>query len=137
MQPPMGRDRQSVIIDIDPDVAEAIIRVGDYVPPLDRTAFISAILSLLLVGLLIEEDAVEHVMSGIDRIMINIDVDNLASQRLWGELISINRMFRLRLLHHIVILEELEKLLPSDLREHAEDLFYVEFSNCGNFLRVL
>ena len=137
MLPPMGRDRQSVIIDIDPDLAEAIIRIGDYVPAVDKTAFISAVLSLLLTGLLIEEDAVEHVMSGIDRVMANISVNALAAQQLWGELISINRMFRLRLLHHDVILASLERLLPSDLREHAEELFYVEFSECGNFLRVL
>ena len=135
MLPSMPK-RNSVILDINQDVAAAIMSIGDYVPMLDRQGVLSAYFSIVLAGILIDDNN-SSVLDALDRLVSNTGLKSPRdATKMLSEMLAINNVFRESYILHDVIVEELEKLLPADPRSTLEELFHVEFAQDGTYLRV-
>lgn len=129
-------ERKSVILDIRSDIAESIIRLGDYLPEHDRNHFISSSVSIVLAGVMLDDNN-STALDAMDRLVTNSGLTKAKeSASLLGEMLVLNNEFRNSYSHHDGMLKELEQLMPNDLRCNIEEVFNVEFSPDGNFLRI-
>lgn len=129
-------ERKSVILDVRSDIAESIIRLGDYIPEPDRNHFISSSVSIILAGTMLDDNNCTA-LDAMDRLVSNANLTKPnESANLLGEMLVLNNVFRSSYTHHDGMLDELEQLLPNDPRCNIEEVFNVEFSPDGNFLRV-
>lgn len=129
-------ERKSVILDVRSDIAESIIRLGDYIPVSERNHFISSSVSIVLAGVMLDDNN-STALDAMDRLVCNVGLVKPAeSASLLGEMLVLNNVFRSSYSHHDGMLEELEQLMPNDPRCNIEEVFNVEFSADGNFLRI-
>lgn len=128
-------ERKSVILDVKADIAEAIIRLGDYLPEPDRNHFISSSVSIILAGVMLDDNN-STALDAMDRLVSDTAVTPKESAGLLGEMLVLNNVFRDSYKHHDGMMTELEQLLPADMRCNIEEVFSVEFSPDGNFLRI-
>lgn len=129
-------DRKSVILDVRSDIAESIVRLGDYIPENERNHFISSSVSIVLAGVMLDDNN-STALDAMDRLVSNVGlVKQTESASLLGEMLVLNNVFRSSYKHHDGMLEELEQLMPNDPRCNIEEIFNVEFSPDGNFLRI-
>jgi len=129
-------ERKSVILDVRSDIAESIIRLGDYLPPTERHHFISSSVSIMLAGVMLDDNN-STALDAMDRLVSDTGLAQPSqSAGLLGEMLVLNNVFRSSYKHHDGILDELEQLMPNDPRCNIEEVFNVEFSPDGNFLRI-
>lgn len=129
-------ERRSVILDVRSDIAESIIRLGDYIPEPDRNHFISSSVSIVLAGVMLDDNN-RSALDAMDRLVQKVGlIKPTDSANLLGEMLVLNNVFRESYKHHDGTLEELEQLLPNDPRTSIEEVFNVEFSPTGDFLRI-
>jgi len=129
-------ERRSVILDVKADIAEAIVRLGDYLPETERNHFISSSVSIILAGVMLDDNN-STALDAMDRLVSDTGLaEPKQSAGLLGEMLVLNNVFRDSYKHHDGMLTELEQLLPTDMRCNIEEVFNVEFSPDGNFLRI-
>lgn len=128
--------RKKVMLEIDREAGNAVLNLADYVK--SRAAkgrVIEKTYSLLLVALMLEGD--HEAFDGFERIMNDMDLLNEGERsRLYGEFLMMSDYFLRRYRRYKYMLVELERVLPSDLREFPEEMFKVEWSNHGDVLVV-
>jgi hypothetical protein len=127
---------QSVIIEIRSDIAESIDRLGDYIPEGDRNHFVSSAVSIVVANIL-HDDNNSAALDAMDRLVTQAGLSQpKEAANLLGEMMVLNNVFKSTYQHHDETYKALEKLLPNDLRVGLDEIFHVEISSGGDFLRI-
>lgn len=127
---------KSVIIEIRSDIAESIERLGDYIPEGDRNHFVSSAVSIVVANIL-HDDNNSAALDAMDNLVTKAGLSqpNDASNLL-GEMLVLNSVFKETYSHHDETHRALEAMLPNDLRVGLDEIFHVEISPGGDFLRI-
>lgn len=127
---------KSVIIEIRSDIAESIERLGDYIPEGDRNHFVSSAVSIVVANIL-HDDNNSAALDAMDNLVTKAGLSqpNDASNLL-GEMLVLNSVFKETYNHHDETHRALEAMLPNDLRVGLDEIFHVEISPGGDFLRI-
>lgn len=127
--------RRTLIVEIDNDIHEALVRLGDHVPGYERNQFIQYTASILLMTLLMCDrdlavDAFERITS-----LAHIS-DQKKHAIIWGEFLSLVNYFHNHYYHHDDMIKDLEDMLSPSPKEFPELMFEVELAEKGGFLKV-
>lgn len=129
------RDRRTLIIEIDNNFHEALVRLGDHVPGYERTQFIQYTASILLMTLLMCDR--DYAIDAFERITSLAHIpDQKKHSILWGEFLSLTNYFHNHYYHHDEMIRDLEDMLSKTPKEFPELMFEVELAEKGGFLKV-
>lgn len=125
-----------ILIDLDSELAESAVRIGDYIPVHSRHSFLERLFSILLMTLMMED--IGECTDAFERLHAPM-IDSLTPQEangIWGEYMQLQKSFEHRYRHQKYLLAELEELLPADLRVFPEDMFVIAWRAGGTLLLV-
>jgi len=127
--------REPVLMRIDTEIAVAVQSLTDYFDISKHNNVIEGTFSILLIALLLEQsddavDAFERIITQ-NRVKPRMDAD-----KLWGEFMTLISFFIDVYENDTVLLEELEILLPSEVRIFPEEIFQVRWSKGGDYLLI-
>jgi hypothetical protein len=127
---------KSVIIEIRSDIAESIERIGDYIPEGDRNHFVSSVVGIVVANIL-HDDNNSAALDAMDGLVTKAGLTQPNDAAcLLGELMVLNGVFKDTYKHHDETYKALEEMLPNDLRVGLDEIFHVEISSGGDFLRI-
>lgn len=129
--------RRSIVIDIDGEVAEAVVRLGDHVDSKLRHDFLEKVFSILLCGLI---DAGRDITADFEETStMALHDDPMHGQMsyavLWGEWIQLKEVFIQRHSKFDVTIDALA-WIAEGRREVAAEMFDVHYSRGGDTLTV-
>ena len=129
------RSKNVLIVDIDSNIHESLLRLGDHVPAYERNQFIQYIASILLMSLLLNDR--DEAIDAFERIS---SLAHIAHQKvhgiLWGEFISLMNSFHTHYYHHDGLIIDLEDVLETGSKEFLELMFEVEIPAKASYLKV-
>lgn len=140
----MRSNREAILLPMDAEVAEAIIRLQDYFefPIIGRGekerliyTFVSKVFGLVLVSLLLED--FDQGLDAFQRMLTHAEyIPPKQFDKAFSEFAVIYNHFQDLFAHQAYLKEALEDLLPSDLRVFLEEIFEVEYRADGTMLLV-
>jgi hypothetical protein len=127
--------RRTLIVDIDNEFHEALIRLGDHVPNYERNQFIQYTASILLMSLLMcDRDGAVDAFERITSLAHISDMKKHAT--IWGEFLALANYFHNHYYHHDELIRDLEDMMPKHPKEFPELIFEVEVADKGGYLKV-
>lgn len=130
--------RARLIIPIDRDIFESVLRLGDYVYTLHASEIVKSAFSLLLASLIVEDT--QEAFDGFERLLVNyaayLDTTSDTREKLFAEFTMVSHVFYERNRYSDKLKEELEELIPADSRTVSEELFEVRVSSKGPYIMI-
>lgn len=135
----------ALTVRIDADIAESVIRLGDYVNATARSDFIGKIYSVLLTAIIIEDTAEPFdAMSRLIQMYVSDDIFGIPGESkpyrqmesALSEYSAVSHKFFERYVRKDSLVMSLVDLIRSDDFSYPEELFDVTFSRNGRYILV-
>jgi hypothetical protein len=130
-----AKSKPSILVEIDDNIHEALIRLGDHVPGYECNQFISFVASILLMTLFMHDR--DGAIDAFERVSCMLhEVGHKKQGILWGEFIQLMNYFHDYYFHHDSLISDLENLIGPSPKDFPEEIFEVDVYNKGGYLKV-
>lgn len=118
----LRRRSQGMAFVIELDMAESILRLGDYVSAQEVNNFTSSMFSVMLTSLVLDDTSESG--DAIDRMISNYGIEMRYVQFLWGEFLLVLNRFYEHYRNYDLLVDNLRDLLGSDVYDTDPELMF-------------